>query len=327
MTWEEAQSQYVQALRGRRRARTLANFTKEWARFLEVVAVSEPAQLSAQHLRLYLEHLLAQPVKKVTAWGYWARLLPFARWLYRQGVLFLDPTEGVRLPRFARSLRRPLSVEEVQRLLASPHAHTLAGQRDRALLELFYGTGLRLGEVQSLEVSDVRLSERCLGLRQGKIEPDWVPLGRHLTAVLSHYLAEVRPLLQQNGQVKALWLNLNGGPMSYHGISLRLRKLARRAGLKPISPHALRHAFATHLLKAGAPLLWVQALLRHKSLLATQVYTHLTGQDVLREFRRTHPRARRRKRERAHRAASPGATAAGPTGGHSDGLPSVPEAL
>ncbi len=294
MTWGEAHSGYLEAMRGRLRARTLERFSIQLQRFREAIPLERPEQLLHGHLQEYLHHLLEQPVKKATAWSYWARLLPFARWLYRQGVLLYDPTAEVKLPRFGRPLRRPLSLEEVQRLLKSPHPDTLAGQRDLALLEFFYGTGLRLGEVQSLQVTDVQLGERCAGLRQSKTQLRWVPMGRHLTAVMSHYLAKVRPQLQRDSQVPALWLNSQGQAMTYAGIGTRLKRLSRRAGLKPVSPHALRHAFATHLLRAGAPLLWVQALLGHRSLLATQVYTHLTGAELLQEFRRTHPRARKK---------------------------------
>ena len=327
MKWADALRAFLEEMRGRKRPRTLARFEQQLTHFLEVLALEQPRELQRQHLDQYLAGLLEQQ-KPATAWGYLARILPFCRWLYRRQIVLWDPTAGLSLPRFVRPLRRPPSLAEVLRLLQSPHRSSLSGQRDLALLEFFYGTGLRLGEVQALEVPDVNLAEHCVRLRVSKTEPRWVPIGPHLAEVMGYYLNHVRPQLQTDAQEQGLWLNLNGQRLAYTGMAQRVQRLGRRAGLRKLSPHDLRRAYATHMLLAGAPLRWVQALLGHQSLLATQVYTQLTAPDVLREFQRTHPRARRKKhRERVDRKAPESSPAAGPKSGHPGGLPILPAEL
>ena len=327
MNWPEAVQAFLEEMRERKRPRTLARFQQQLAHFLKVLGLEQPCELQRRHLDQYLAILLKRQ-KPATAWGYLARLLCFCRWLYRRQIVLWDPLDGLRLPLFARPLRRPPSHAEVLRLLESPHRATLSGQRDLALLEFFYGTGLRLGEVQGLEVPDLNLAEHCVRLRVSKTEPRWVPIGPHLAEVMVHYLNQVRPQLQKDAQEQGLWLNLDGQRLAYSGMGQRVKRLGRRAGLKRLSPHDLRRAYATHMLLAGAPLRWIQALLGHKSLMATQVYTQLTAADVLREFARTHPRARRKKhRERVDRKAPASAPPVGAESGHPRDLSILPAEL
>jgi integrase/recombinase XerD len=215
----------------------------------------------------------------------------FHRFLLREGETERDPTAGVIRPKLPKRLPKPLSLEDVTRLLAQPDASP-AGLRDRAVLETLYGSGLRISELVGLDVDDVDLEEgsvRVLG--KGGKERD-VPLGRYGREAISAYLTRVRPDLATRRSRSALFLNLRGGRLTRQGCALLLQKHATAAGIaKTVSPHALRHSFATHLLEGGADVRVVQELLGHASVTTTQVYTLVTA-DTLREiYAAAHPRA------------------------------------
>lgn len=325
MSWELWRERYLEEFCDRLRPRTQKAFRKQLSHFLDVVAVETPEHLQPSHLHEYLGAVLEKGRLAATAWGYLARLLRFFRWLVKRQVLLWDPTQKLVLPAFARSTKRPPTQTELLRLLESPHLENWAGQRDRALLEFFYGTGLRLGEVQALNLADVQLQDRLVSVREGKTGPRLTPMGPHLVEIMRDYLERVRPQALRDSTQTALWINAAGKRLTYAGLGGRIKRLGRRVDLQ-LSPHSLRHAYATHLVQEGAPLRWVQALLGHHSLLSTQTYTQLAPTDVLREFRRTHPRARRKRtRERMDRA-TPGPTPGpGPEEGDTGSLPLLPE--
>lgn len=176
---------------------------------------------------------------------------------------------------------------------------TLLGLRDRAVLETLYGTGVRRGECAALDLQDLDLARRVLLVRKAKNgEPREQPLGDHLAAVLVRYLEECRPELGPRPGEQALFLNRHGRRLDFETYSNLVHRNTRRAGLRPLSPHDFRHAFATHVLEGGAEMREVQALLGHRCLVATAVYTHVITDDLIREYRRTHPRARRKRRAR-----------------------------
>jgi integrase/recombinase XerD len=218
----------------------------------------------------------------------------FHRFLVREGELERDPTAGVVRPKLPTRLPRPLSVEDVMRLLAQPDG-TAAGMRDRAVLETLYGGGLRISELVQLDVDDVDLEEgsvRVLG--KGGKERE-VPLGRYACDAVSAYLTRVRPDLARPRSRSALFLNLRGGRLTRQGCTLILDKHARAAGIeKTVSPHVLRHSFATHLLEGGADVRVVQELLGHASVATTQVYTLVTKEHLREVYFTSHPRARSR---------------------------------
>ena len=293
LTWDFCVEGYLEEMRFRKSARTLRGFRVEAKKFEKVLGLRTPAEIQPEHVYNYLEHLLASQ-KTATAWGYLARLLPFFRWLTRRKIVLWNPAHGLKFPNLPRSMKRPLSQSEVRRLLDSPDPETWAGGRDRALLEFLYGTGLRRGEIQALDVEDLRCDEGLVQVRHGKTGARWAVMGLGLSALMRDYLERLRPQVLVDSTEAALFVTRAGRRLTYAGLGCRLKKLSKRAGL-PFTPHALRHAFATHLVQNGASLRWVQALLGHRSLLATQIYTQLAPIDVLREFRRTHPRAQRRK--------------------------------
>lgn len=217
----------------------------------------------------------------------------FHRFLMREGEASFDPSAVAMRPRLPRALPKPLPLEHVLKLLEAPEAATPAGIRDRALLETMYGAGLRVSEVCGLDVDDLDLeggSVRVLG--KGGKERE-VPLGRHGVLAVGAYLTRSRPDLARARSRSALFLNVRGGRLTRQGVTGILADAVRRAGIRSkVSPHTLRHSFATHLLERGADVRVVQELLGHVSVGTTQVYTLVT-QDHLREvYYASHPRAR-----------------------------------
>jgi integrase/recombinase XerD len=218
----------------------------------------------------------------------------FHRFLVREGVVDHDPTAGVPQPRLPRSLPRPLPVEDVRRLLEAPDVETPAGSRDRAILELLYGSGLRISELTGLDVDDVDLEEgsvRVLG--KGGKERE-VPLGSFAADAVTAYLTRGRPALASGVTRGALFLNARGGRLSRQSCARALTAYVRRAGIdRRVTLHTLRHSFATHLLEGGADVRVVQELLGHASVGTTQIYTLVTEQHLREVYETSHPRARR----------------------------------
>ena len=218
----------------------------------------------------------------------------FHRFLVREGIADHDPTAGVPQPRLPRSLPRPLPVEDVRRLLEAPDVETPAGIRDRAILELLYGSGLRISELTGLDVDDVDLEEgsvRVLG--KGGKERE-VPLGSFAADAVTAYLARGRPALASGTTRGAVFLNARGGRLSRQSCARVLAAYVRRAGIdRRVTLHTLRHSFATHLLEGGADVRVVQELLGHASVGTTQIYTLVTEQHLREVYETSHPRARR----------------------------------
>lgn len=219
----------------------------------------------------------------------------FHRFLLREGEAERDPSAGVVRPKLPRSLPRPLSVEDVQRILATPAEGSVNGLRDRAVLETLYGAGARVSELCGLEIDDVDLeggSVRVFG--KGDKERE-VPLGRFAREAIGAYLTKARPELATPHSRAALFLSDRGARLSRQGCWRILAHHARRAGItKRVTPHTLRHSFATHLLEGGADVRVVQELLGHASVATTQIYTLVTKEHLREVYFTAHPRARRR---------------------------------
>jgi integrase/recombinase XerD len=218
----------------------------------------------------------------------------FHRFLLREGESTSDPTDGVVRPRLPRSLPRPLPVDDVLRLLAAPRPTDPKGLRDRAVLETMYAAGLRVSELVGLDVDDVDVEDgsvRVLG--KGGKERD-VPLGRYAREAIATYLTRARPALATARTRSALFLNQRGGRLSRQACWNAIREHAGTAGIdKRVTPHTLRHSFATHLLDGGADVRVVQELLGHASVATTQVYTLVTREHLREVYFTAHPRARR----------------------------------
>jgi integrase/recombinase XerD len=213
--------------------------------------------------------------------------------LLREGEATDDPSAGVTRPKVPRSLPRPLTVEEVSRLLVAPSDTEPAGLRDRAMLETMYGAGLRISEAVGLDVDDIDVEEGSVRAFGKRSKERVVPLGKFGVGALEAYLTRGRPALARTGSGPALFLNVRGGRLTRQGAAKILKSAAKRAGLsKRVTPHTLRHSFATHLLEGGADVRVVQELLGHASLSTTQIYTLVTTDRLRQEYYAAHPRAR-----------------------------------
>lgn len=223
----------------------------------------------------------------------------FHRFLLREGKISSDPTALVIRPKLPRSLPKPLSVEDMSRVLAHPD-RSAKGLRDKAVLETLYGAGLRISELVGLDVDDVDLHEgsvRVLG--KGGKERD-LPVGRYARDAIAAYLTRVRPQIVTARSRSAMFLNLRGGRLTRQGCAGILQQHVAGAGItRRVSPHTLRHSFATHLLEGGADVRVVQELLGHASVATTQVYTLVTREHLREVYFSSHPRARARRRDSA----------------------------
>jgi integrase/recombinase XerD len=235
----------------------------------------------------------AAPPRPATVVRAVSAIRAFHRYCLSEGEAIRDPTAGVVRPKLPRRLPRPLPVDEMGRLLDAPDRASPAGLRDRAVLELLYGAGVRVSELVGLDVDDADLdgaSVRVLG--KGGKERD-VPIGRYAVDALGSYLRRARPALATARSGAALFLNQRGGRLTRQGVTLVLSRSARLAGIqRSLSPHTLRHSFATHLLEGGADVRVVQELLGHASVATTQVYTLVTREHLLEVYATSHPRAR-----------------------------------
>jgi integrase/recombinase XerD len=215
------------------------------------------------------------------------------RFVLREGIADDEPTRRLRPPKLPQRLPKALTIDEVQRLLDAPDSESPAGIRDRALLELLYATGARVSEAVALDLDDVTHGD-ILRVRGKGDKERIVPLGSYARDAVDAYLVRVRPTLAARGRATSkLFLGMRGAPLSRQSAWLVIQQAAERAQLTAhVSPHTLRHSFATHLLQGGADVRVVQELLGHASVATTQIYTHVTA-DTLRDMYLTaHPRAR-----------------------------------
>jgi len=221
-----------------------------------------------------------------------AAIKAFFKFLFQEGYLKENPAADLERPKQDKKLPKFLTLEEVDKLLDGPVLATPAGIRDKAMLELLYATGLRVSELVNLGINNLNLEVgyvRCLG--KGSKERI-IPLGQKAIESLSTYLQRGRSKLLKNRREQGLFLNNHGKKMTRQGFWKILKAYTKKVGIeKEISPHVLRHSFATHLLENGADLRAVQEMLGHADISTTQIYTHITRNKISQVYRQAHPRA------------------------------------
>ena len=284
---------------------TLSAYRRDLRRYVAFLTrrdMLEPGEVEEATVRSFVASLSASthgpndaPYRATSVARTLSAVRSFHRFLLREGVTDRDPAVGVPQPRLPRSLPRPLPVEDVRRLLEAPDEGSPAGLRDRAILELLYGSGLRISELTGLDVDDLDLEEgsvRVLG--KGGKERE-VPLGSFGRDAVGAYLTRGRPALASVATRGAVFLNARGGRLSRQSCARLLSRYVRLAGIeRRVTLHTLRHSFATHLLEGGADVRVVQELLGHASVATTQIYTLVTARHLREVYEESHPRARRR---------------------------------
>ena len=246
-----------------------------------------PARIDPAFARNYLRHLELKELSKKSVARKISSCRAFFRFLYREGKIKLNPFEHILTPKLGKRLPSFLYPEEVVKLLDAVNLKLKNGLRDLAILELIYASGMRVGEIAKLKAGDIDFESGEV-LVQGKGDKERIALiGSHAVDSVRKYL-ELKP----KGE-KSLFLGRRGTILTSRSIERMIRKYAKKAGIsKRVTPHTLRHSFATHLLEGGADLKIVQELLGHSSLSTTQIYTHLTKEKLKSVYDKTHPRAK-----------------------------------
>ena len=274
-------------------ANTLSNYRRDVRRYvgwLHDSGVVDLQSVTRPMVEAYLKDLRSKMAASSAN-----RALIVARGLHKfavaEGVVDVDVAAEVAPPSTGQHLPETLSVDGVSRLIEATPTETPVDVRDRALLEMLYGTGARISEVISLNVDDVSSAQEVIRLRGKGNKERIVPMGSHARQAIDAYLVRARPALNK-GKTPALFVNTRGGALSRQSAWAVLKTAAQRVELgKSISPHTLRHSFATHLLEGGADVRTVQELLGHSSVTTTQIYTHVTADSLREVWRTAHPRA------------------------------------
>jgi integrase/recombinase XerD len=250
---------------------------------------------SRQEMLRYMLNLKERKYATTTQVRKIAAAKSFFAFMRAEGRIKQNPTDNIESPRIGKPLPDAISITQVRSLLEQPaRQKSPEAKRDRAMLELLYASGMRVSELVSLNLGDVNISEenvRAFG--KGRKERI-VPIYHQAALTVAEYIDEVRPNLVRDNDERALFLNRRGQRLTRQGLWQILKEYAGKAGLaKTVTPHTLRHSFATHMLSGGADLRAVQEMLGHANISTTQVYTHLTSEHVRRSYERAHPRAKR----------------------------------
>jgi integrase/recombinase XerD len=275
---------------------------------LRARGVPDVTRVKQEDITAHLGTLARNGLSKRSQARHLAALRGFHRFLVAERLAEKDPTEDLDTPRAARKLPSFLTLEEVEQLLAAPDERTTAGQRDKAMLELLYATGLRVSELCGLSVNDLQLTAGYLVAKGKGSKERIVPIGSVAAEKVGEYLGGARQAILGKRESRALFVTPRGGAFTRQGFWKLLKRYALKAGIrKPLSPHKLRHSFATHLVERGADLRAVQAMLGHADLSTTQIYTHVNSARLRSVYDDFHPRSdvvkARKRQARASKSA------------------------
>src|SRR5690606_24831639 len=275
--------------------RTLDAYGRDVGRliaFLRARGVERPGEATAADLRAFVYDLKDRGLEATSIRRALSAVRTYFAFLLAEGHVVSDPSERLEAPRSWRRLPGVLSRGEIERLLEAPDPMDRLYWRDRALLEFAYASGVRVGELITLRLRDLWLEDGFASVYGKGAKERLVPIGRSAVRALDLYLRELRPRLEKGEGDGGVFLNARGRPLSRMGAWKILRKHVERAGIrKRVTPHTLRHTFATHLLEGGADLAAVQEMLGHADIATTQIYTHVDREYLRDVHRRFHPRA------------------------------------
>lgn len=275
---------------------TVRNYRQEIIQFMDYLRTQEDVDdweaVDRHVVRRYLAYLGAEGYVKASIARKLTEVRSFYKWMMNEGLVLENPLQAISTPKVEKRLPVFLSVEEVKRLLDAPDTSKPQGQRDRAIMELLYAAGLRVSELAGLNLGNIDRAQREVRVWGKGRKERIVVLGEPAVRALTTYLNDGRlKLLKGPRAVSALFLNRSGGRLSTRSVQKILDKYSKMAGLEKVTPHVLRHTFATHLLDGGADLRTVQELLGHEHLSTTQIYTHVTQTRAREVYEKAHPRA------------------------------------
>jgi integrase/recombinase XerD len=274
---------------------TVENYLRDVRRLAEYgvsKGIRAPAEVTAAQLREFIYFLKDLGLAATTIRRQISALRTYYRFLVGEGTVARDPSERIESPKRWRTLPTVLTVADVERLLGAPNTDEPLAIRDRALLEFAYATGVRVSELVGLTLQDILFEEGVARVFGKGAKERLVPVGRRALGAVALYAREIRPTLDKGKGRGVLFLNARGTPLSRVGAWGVIKATARRAGLtKRVTPHTLRHTFATHLLEGGADLRAVQEMLGHADLSTTQLYTHVDRDYLRTVHRQYHPRS------------------------------------
>jgi len=294
---QEVFNRYINYLDAERNASpyTVRNYTHDLLDFfsyLKSKKITSLNEVDKQVLRGYLSHLMKGGFARVSLARKLSAIRSFYRYLLREELVASSPVADTSSPKLDKRLPEFLTPEEAVRLLEAPNLSTALGQRDRALMELLYASGIRVSELVSLDLEQINLDTDEIRVWGKGAKERMVLMGKPAALALTTYLSQGRPQLLGQKKSHALFLNRDGGRLTERSIQRILGKYSRVAGIKKrVHPHLLRHTFATHLLDGGADLRVVQELLGHASLVSTQIYTHVTQRRARKVYLSAHPLA------------------------------------
>jgi integrase/recombinase XerC len=305
---EQLLTQFLDHLRYERNLseHTLRNYQSDLEQFLDYLAPahpktgkrSEPEIAAIDHItiREWLSELHSAQKKKSSIARKLAALRTFFQFLVREGIIEMNPAKLVSTPRLEKKLPVHLSVEEAIKFVETPNVETDLGKRDRAMLELMYATGVRVAELTKLNLGHIDFKNRLIRVTGKRRKERIVPFGEPALEALKNYLEVREEFLNAAGiserEPEALFLNYQGTRITTRSVGRMVEKYIRVcAGRYDISPHALRHSFATHLLDSGADLRDIQELLGHARLSTTQIYTHVSMEKLIQVYDKAHPKA------------------------------------
>ena len=292
---EKQIKQFLDFLQNEKRVsnNTLQSYSRDIHQYESYVSQNKInyAKVDSQKINEYLKHLQDLGKKTSTISRSLASIRSFYQYLVRVKKIKHDPTENIQSPKVEKRVPSVLTSEEVENLLSQPKDVDLKGTRDKAMLEVAYATGMRVTEIISLDVEDVNIDEGFITCRSANKQRN-IPLGSISIAALKEYINDARPIMIKDENEKALFVNVNGKRLTRQGFWKIVKFYKEQAHItKDITPHVLRHSFATHLLQNGADLKAIQTMLGHSDISSTQVYMQFQDSGIRDIYKRTHPRA------------------------------------
>src|SRR5688572_9309680 len=282
---------------------TLRNYASDLAQFRDyLLKIEKREDMPVEHIdrltiREWMAELHAADKKKTSIARKLASLRTFFQFLVREGKLESNPAKLVATPKIERKLPNHLSVEDAVRFIETPDTNTDLGRRDRAIIEFLYATGIRVGELVSMNLRDIDFRERLVRVTGKRKKQRIVPFHEHALQALMRYLSETRPVFLNNAPIaerdnQAVFLNYQGTRITTRSVGRMIDKyISQCSDIHDISPHSLRHTFATHLLDSGADLRDIQELLGHALLSTTQIYTQVSMEKMIAVYDKAHPKA------------------------------------